>query len=227
MSCGIYIIYNLESDRLYIGSSVSVEKRIKVHFSCLRSRRHGNSYLQEAFNESGESSFFSAIIENLDLNLLLEREQYYIEQYKACDRNSGYNIAIDAMRSTHAEETKQKIRAALLGRKQSYQHRERGRVARIGLKLSESRKAQLKISMLGPGNPMYGRHQSLKTRSLMSQNRTDKRRVIKRDMDGNITGEFPSVLQSAASVKNGSTSNISRCCKGKYDSCYKYRWEYA
>ncbi len=125
------------------------------------------------------------------------------------------------------EETKQKIRAALLGRKQSYQHRERGRVARIGLKLSESRKAQLKISMLGPGNPMYGRHQSLKTRSLMSQNRTDKRRVIKRDMDGNITGEFPSVLQSAASVKNGSTSNISRCCKGKYDSCYKYRWEYA
>ena len=77
---GVYIIENLITNKVYIGSStMKVIKRIYHHINILRANKHKNKYLQNAFNKYGENSFCVSIIENTEKHNTLEREQYYID----------------------------------------------------------------------------------------------------------------------------------------------------
>ena len=50
---GVYQIKNLINGKLYIGSSIDVDKRLKSHFSALDKGCHNNAYLQNAWNKYG------------------------------------------------------------------------------------------------------------------------------------------------------------------------------
>lgn len=85
---GIYAIVNLINGHVYIGQSVCLESRKRSHFAELRSGKHGNAYLQNAFNLYGASSFRFVALEIVeDRERLNDREQYWIER-----TNSAYNI---------------------------------------------------------------------------------------------------------------------------------------
>ena len=87
---GVYIIENLITNKVYIGSStMKVIKRIYHHISMLRANKHKNKYLQNAFNKYGENSFCVSIIENTEKHNTLEREQYYINRE---EKQNLYNI---------------------------------------------------------------------------------------------------------------------------------------
>jgi group I intron endonuclease len=76
----IYSIKNITTEQLYIGSAVNFDGRKNMHLSQLRKNTHGNSRLQKSFNKYGESSFLFNILEPvIDVNLLIKREQYYID----------------------------------------------------------------------------------------------------------------------------------------------------
>lgn len=93
MAAGIYKIVNKVDGKFYIGSSVDLNKRISTHKYELRSRRHHNEYLQNAFNKYGEENFSFEIVEVVeDKGILIEREQHYIDTLRACDRGVGYNL---------------------------------------------------------------------------------------------------------------------------------------
>lgn len=91
---GIYKITNWINGKFYIGSAVHFKKRWSIHKSQLNNKKHDNRHLQAAWNKYGTNQFIFHIIEFVDnLELLLEREQYWITLTNCCDRMVGYNLS--------------------------------------------------------------------------------------------------------------------------------------
>jgi len=57
MNCGVYIIRNLITGEVYVGSSKNLEHRRRTHFNLLKAGRHTNKKLQTAFLKYGEEAF--------------------------------------------------------------------------------------------------------------------------------------------------------------------------
>lgn len=86
---GIYKIENLVSGKIYVGQSRHIKSRFIQHKSELRNGSHYNKHLQYAWDKYGEVSFVFSIIEECPIELLNERELYWID--KLDTYNSGYN----------------------------------------------------------------------------------------------------------------------------------------
>ena len=87
---GIYKITNLINNKVYIGQSVYIEQRWRQHRYAANS---GNDhYLYRAIRKYGIKNFSFTVIEQCAQDLLNEREQYWIKQYKSNDSNYGYNL---------------------------------------------------------------------------------------------------------------------------------------
>lgn len=116
--CGIYRIINKLNNKFYIGSSQNIEDRIKEHFLLLRKNKHHSKHLQKAFNKDGENNFIFEILEEVQDDLLLIREQYFLDTLKPFKKN-GYNIAIAAGSPMKGRKTsklaKQKLSQKLSG----------------------------------------------------------------------------------------------------------------
>jgi group I intron endonuclease len=54
---GIYTIECLANNRIYVGSSIDLEKRLLRHKRALHAGSHYNTHLQNAWNKYGESAF--------------------------------------------------------------------------------------------------------------------------------------------------------------------------
>lgn len=89
--CGIYKI-SFGTQKVYIGSSFYCKLRRCQHLMNLRSGRHVNTHLQNAFDKYSEESFIYEIIEEIDcIQKLKEREIFWIQFYNSCNREFGYN----------------------------------------------------------------------------------------------------------------------------------------
>lgn len=139
---GIYGIQNSINNKIYIGKTgMNFGDRWDNHKALLRSNKHDNRYLQNAWNKYGEENFKFIIIEDCDKNTLNEREMYWIKFYK--DKGLSYNLhdggdggynlgkhlsdetkrkigeknRENMLGKTHSEETKKKMRDSHLGKK--------------------------------------------------------------------------------------------------------------
>ena len=125
---GIYSIVHIESNRMYIGSTVLFYKRWGHHRMELRQGVHLNKRLQNFWNKYGEEAFKFDIVETIESPIkenLEQREQYWIDYYQSSNRNIGFNlrkIAQNNLGFKMSDETKQKMRLAHLGKKQSPEH---------------------------------------------------------------------------------------------------------
>lgn len=91
---GVYCIMNTQNGKKYIGSSRNIYNRWLKHRANLRGNYHPNSHLQNAWNKYGEGSFHFFILCKCSEELLLEREQEYIDKL-----NPEYNIMLEAKRT--------------------------------------------------------------------------------------------------------------------------------
>jgi group I intron endonuclease len=111
---GIYFIQNIENGKIYIGSAVHITERWRLHKVHLRNGNHHNKHLQAAWVKHGEDSFRFGVIEYIeDKDMLLEREQYWIDQNGVYDRGKGYNaapVAGSMLGFKHTEESKERLR---------------------------------------------------------------------------------------------------------------------
>jgi group I intron endonuclease len=89
---GVYAIKNTLNSKVYIGSSINLKRRFYVHRYTLSSNKHHNEHLQRAWNYYGVSCFVFIILESCNKEQLREIEQKYINEYKAYDRQFGYNL---------------------------------------------------------------------------------------------------------------------------------------
>jgi group I intron endonuclease len=119
MKSGIYQITCLSNSKIYIGSSVSIDNRWNVHRYELRRNKHHSKYLQRTWNKYGEESFVFELIEEVEVELLLEREQHYLDTLRPWDRNIGFNscrMAGNTLGRKASEETKRKMSESRKGR---------------------------------------------------------------------------------------------------------------
>lgn len=108
----IYAIINSITGKIYVGSAVDYPTRWTNHKSDLVCGRHCNRKLQNAWNKYGEEAFEFKVLEPVwNKNLLLEREQYWIDRLDVF--RNGYNMCPRAgspLGRKQSDETKQKLR---------------------------------------------------------------------------------------------------------------------
>lgn len=88
----IYIIKNTINNKVYIGQTrVSIELRWKEH---LRHAKTGDQVINRAMNKYGVDKFYIETLEICDLDVIDQREIYYIDLYDATNKSLGYNVSI-------------------------------------------------------------------------------------------------------------------------------------
>jgi group I intron endonuclease len=127
---GIYIIKNLITNFVYVGSTNNFRIRKAVHIRDLKDNKHHCIHLQNAWNKYGENNFKIELIQYIENeSFLIPFEQVYLDFYK---KFGIYNICLIAgrtigrkpssetlqkMRSRrHSEEVKNKISSSLKNR---------------------------------------------------------------------------------------------------------------
>lgn len=246
--CGIYKITNNINGKIYIGQSINIKARWKDHINTLNRNDSHSVLLQRAWNKYGQENFSFEILELCSEDMLDEVETKYIDLYDS--RNNGYNIEPGGNENKHlAEETKQKLREAHLGKKASDETRK---------KMSESR--------MGDKNPMYGQTHSEDARKKISESKKGKpghpcsdyqkecarqanlgkevsdetRKKISEANKGNIPYnrnprpvycielnrlfDYAAVAGKKLNIRSG---NIINCCEHTRKTCGGYRWMYA
>lgn len=114
MNSGVYVIENIISSKVYVGSSARLTARLSQHRSDLRAGRHANIHLQNSWNKwtLGEihldGTFQFRVIELCSPDILKDREQYWLDRITS----EKYNILEAAYVQSgwsHTEEAKLKI----------------------------------------------------------------------------------------------------------------------
>jgi group I intron endonuclease len=205
---GIYQIKNLINGKIYIGSSISVKRRFNEHKKLLRNNKHKNNHLQLSWNKYGENNFIFSLIEKVDSQFLLTKEQYYIDLSKSYDKKIGYNIC--------------KIAGNTLG----YIFSEESKIKMSKAKINLTRQNELKILSetnnheylnsppkqncnVNVNNPMFGKKHSDESKEKMCSHKLGENNPMfgKGPMLGRIpTDEHKSKIGNANSGKNNKKS---------------------
>ena len=233
MNQGIYCIENIQNNKKYIGSSIHCEKRRRRHFSELKNKKHKNKKLQYAYNKYGFDNFSFYVIEKVtDKNLLIEKEQFYIDSLKPF-----YNInkiADSCLGVKRSKATKEKIRQANLGLKHPDWRNKIKSEAQGGDKhwtksknfTNESKikmsNAQIELYKNGYISPRKGKANSQKAINLMIEKLSVP--VIQYDLNNNFIKEWKSAKE--ASLFGFDKSSIAGCCRGRTKKHGGFVWKY-
>jgi group I intron endonuclease len=79
---GIYILKSISTGKVYVGSSIDVNRRWGEHFVMLTHNRHDNNHLQNCWNKYGYSDFIWKVVKFCDEKNLLQLEQKVIDYCK-------------------------------------------------------------------------------------------------------------------------------------------------
>lgn len=101
---GVYCIINTKNGKRYIGSSKNIARRLWEHRAYLRKNYHENKHLQNAWNKYGESVFDFYVVEKCKEEILIEREQFYIDTFKP-----EYNQVFKIVKPEYTQETRKKM----------------------------------------------------------------------------------------------------------------------
>jgi group I intron endonuclease len=115
---GIYGLKNKKTGKWYIGKSIDIHDRIK-DYAGLHCKAQPKIY--NALIKYGYDGFDVIIIEKCDINTMDEKEIYWIKFYKSF--TDGYNLTEGGDGHMHTQETKDKIKKSLTGKKHSLEHR--------------------------------------------------------------------------------------------------------
>lgn len=163
---GVYAIRNINSGKMYIGStSVSIKKRLWHHVSELKRNRHKNYRLSEDWVKYGEKAFEFVVLENTCTDLR-KREQHWMEFYNSVENGYNINPLING-KDSFSKETIEKRSKSI---KKSYESGRHGNLHKNlipwnkGLKWSEEHKQKLKESAKGRKMTKKGRESFVKKR---------------------------------------------------------------
>jgi group I intron endonuclease len=135
----VYSIFCKTTGKAYIGSSNQVKHRRWVHFNNLNMGTHHSVKLQRSWNKHTPSEFVFSILEFCSDEILIEREQFYIDAWNAYD--NGYNsrpIAESSRGSKRSPEAIAKFKATIQARY--------GGSPKRGRRLSENTKALIRAA---------------------------------------------------------------------------------
>jgi group I intron endonuclease len=118
---GVYILVNTTNGRFYVGSSIDLPSRKRLHFGTLRRNCNVNKNLQADYNLHGKEVFSFEPIEEVQYEDQLKvREQYWLDKYATENKHLLYNRSLNAesiLGVKMSEECKEKHKTAHLGEK--------------------------------------------------------------------------------------------------------------
>lgn len=194
MKLEVYKITNKRNGKIYIGiTNQGVAVRWCKH--CSDARHNSEFPIHNAIRKHGEESFQIELIEEVDdVEVLKERETYWIKYHNSYNRDKGYNLTLGGdgtFGRFHSEETRDKIRQKALNRYPS----------------KETRKQM----SLGHQRHVYSEDE-LKIRS--SNGIKTRRPVLQYLPDMTFVKEHISISQAASEVGTD-RRNISSCLNSK------------
>lgn len=199
---GIYQITNVKNGKFYIGSAKDITIRWNHHRSDLNLNKHHSRYLQRSWNKHGAESFEFKILEHCELDVMIGREQYYMDT-----RCPDYNMSPSAW--------------SRLGIKASDETRSRISKAKKLQKWTDHQREVMVAFMKG--------NQHSKGRVIPEEERMARREscplgkaVIGYTDDTEV--RFTSVADAARTLGLKSGSSIFHCLAGKRKTSGGYRW---
>lgn len=156
---GIYCFVNATNGNTYVGSAKNLRIRLKGHYLGTRS----NLILQKAISKYGISQFYFVVLEYCEIEDLIKREQYYIDQLdpiynilRTAGSSLGYQHTEEYKElfsgenhplfgKSHTELTKSQIRESMLGSTRSEE---------VKKKISDSLKSK---DLSGTNNSFFGK----------------------------------------------------------------------
>ena len=220
---GIYKIQNKINNKIYIGQSIDIYKRIREHFLESRynnpNRAQYNYHLDRAIRQYGKENFVTEIIEECEIKDLDEREQYWIKYYNSYEE--GYNETLGG-------------KGYIPNLKPVYQYDVEGNFLKAfnniyeAEKLTQISKDRIrKVLSNSFTNKLAGEYQwsYVKTDKIPSTYQYIP--ILVFDFDGNKIGFFKSAAEASRNLKD-SVVTILHCCKdnnltGEYAQ-YRY-WQ--
>lgn len=192
-----------------MGSSFDIAKRIKNHFSRLKTKNHINPHLQASYDKYGKDNFIWEILEQCSVDSLLEREQFWMDETRCYDRSVGFNNCIKAdspLGYKHTDENKKRMSELKKGKKLKPEHVAKISKVNIGRKHSQETKRKMSESKLGKKNPMFGvkedeDHKKERMKGCLSVPRWNK----------GLTKNDDSRILKLASRKNKTPPNALKC----------------
>lgn len=103
MKSGIYEIKNKINNKIYIGSSININYRIKRHFKDLEKGTHHSRFLQRSYDKYGSEAFSFRTVELAPKEKLLSVEQSYLDKLKPSYNNS--KVAGNTSGAKHSAKT--------------------------------------------------------------------------------------------------------------------------
>ena len=231
----VYLRENTVNRKQYVGQTGDFKVR-NYKWNSLK-ERYANLFLTEDRAKYGLESFTTVVLAEVETQEeALKLEEYYIKAFNTIYPN-GYNKSVGGKNNSGApkgvpktEETKRKLSEAHKGVLKSEETKR---------KMSEARK--------GEKNPNYGKHLTEDTKHKMSEAHKGKhfteehkrkmsevringkcsKSVLQLDKDTlEVIRQWPSAheVQRQLGYKQG---GISKCCLGKCNQAYGFKWRYA
>lgn len=181
---GIYMLKNIQTLKIYVGSSIDLRARMYEHIRQLEKGTHSNVYLQRVFNKKQDDLVFCVIEFVRCKEDLIDREQYWLDFYKSYERGFGYNMcrfAGNTLGRRPSAETRQKMS---IGRKgagngmygKTHTPQVKEKLARLRREMEVTPEFRLKMSKVTAGekNGMYGKQHSEDVKEKIRQLRREK-----------------------------------------------------
>lgn len=222
-SC-IYAIINIINNKSYIGSAVNFNRRKNIHYHQLKKNIHHSIKLQRAWNKYGESNFKFVILEKCIKDILIQKEQNYIDKFLP-----SYNIC--------------KIAGSSLGLKRTEKQKEnislshKGQIPwNKGIPATEESKRKHSKIMVGRVSGAKGTKWSQASKDKLSKSLTGRKlstehklslskKVLRIDLDSQEQIEYES-LTKAAEENQLKIANISSVCLGKRKTTGGFSWKF-
>lgn len=231
-SC-IYCWTNLINGKKYIGQTQRFYDRMSRYRG-----GHFNPHMKSAIEKYGIENFEITILErDLPLDMLDEREQYWMDYYNSYDSEYGYNICryAGSTRGNTAwnkdvpvsDEVKAKISKGL------YKYYSEHEVWNKGVPQTEEAKEKNRVANSGENNGMYGKHHTDETKREIRETLSGRKmslesriKMSKRPIRCIETGEEYLNTITVAEAMNCTPTAVWNALNGKSKTCGGYHWEY-
>lgn len=236
----VYCHRNKINGKSYIGQS---KTKPSYRWGVNGKNYKSSTHFYRAIQKYGWDNFEHFIIfENLSLEKANELEYLLIKIFDTSNLDLGYNIRQGGKSSPIAEETKEKLRQANLGKVASEETREKISKAMTGKnnpfynkEHTEEARERMKNNhrdVSGENNPMYGKHHDNETKRKISEKRIGShmdltiREKISKPVLCIDTGISYYSIKEASRQTGICESSIIDCCKGKLKTAGKLHWKY-